>query len=144
MIIWNKSVLSIDFDATSINDRTMSLIITNNNRCWKFLPLPVGKTTWSTEIFLPTRISFVFGGKQQNDTKVDAVGNIVENMSVNIKNVRLDGISCWEYWTELSTVLECDDSDEILLGKNISSNGQVSMSFDDDNALFWLIQTKLS
>lgn len=144
MIIWNKSTLSVDLDVNSVNDRTMSLIITNNDRCWKFLPLPVGKTTWSTEIFLPTRILFVFGGKQQNDTKVDAAGNILENMSVEIKNIWLDGIPCWDYWCELSTVLECDDSDEILLGKTVTSNGTVSMSFDQDNALSWLIQTKLS
>jgi hypothetical protein len=143
MVNWNKSKISIDFNATAVNDRTMSLIIVYGDKSWKFLPLPREITTWSTDICFPSKLSLLFGGKTQSDTKVDSHGNIISNMGVAIENISLDGIDCWKWWTEHATILELDDSDEILLGKNVCSNGRVDLRFDQDNAFFWLASSKL-
>jgi hypothetical protein len=144
LINWNKSTIEIEFDVVAVNNSTMSLIISHNDRSWKMMPLDEGISRWSTEIVLPTKLSLEFGGKKSNDTIVDSDGNITANKSVVIKNIKLDGISCWEYWTELSTVLELDNSDEILLGKTITDNGRVDLIFDSSNAFLWLAKSKLS
>jgi hypothetical protein len=143
MVEWNKSKISIRFNAEAVDNRTMSLLITCNDKSWKFLPLPGGDTIWSADICLPTTLRLMFGGKTQTDTKVDSYGNIISDMKVTIENISLDGINCWEWWTEHSTILELDDSDEILLGKSICSNGRVDLRFDHDHAFFWLASSKL-
>ena len=143
MIEWNKSKISIKFSAEAVDNRTMSLLITYEDKSWKFFPLPNGDTVWSADINLPSTISLMFGGKTQTDTKVDSHGNIISDMRVIIQNISLDGIDCWEWWTEHSTILELDSSDEILLGKNICSNGRVDIKLDQSNAFFWLASSKL-
>lgn len=144
MVCWNKSTIAIDFNSESVNDRTMSLIISNENKIWKFLPMPQGRSTWTAEITLPTKLSLEFGGKRSNDTLVDNDGNIIKNMTVDITSLKLDGIPCWQYWCELSTILELDHSNDLLLGKTISDNGKVDFLFEEDNAFFWLTKSKHS
>jgi len=143
MIDYNKSTITIELDANKVNDSTMSVLITTNNITWKFVPLKEGINRWSAEISLPTTVSLEFGGKKENDTIVDVDGNIVANKSVVIKNIMLDGISCWDYWIESSIISELDKTNEILLGKIITENSRVDLIFNEDNAFFWLAQSKL-
>jgi hypothetical protein len=96
MIEWNKSKISIKFNAEAVDNRTMSLLITYDDKSWKFLPLPIGDTVWSADINLPSTISLMFGGKTQTDTKIDSHGNIISDMRVIIQNISLDGFDCWD------------------------------------------------
>lgn len=144
MLSWNKTEISIDFQARSYQGRTMSLEIRNEDRAWKYDPLPVDHMTWNACIHLPCSVTLLFAGKKHDDTQVDEAGNIVHDMCVIIQDIRLDGISCWRHWPELGIVLEREDSDDILLGKHITANGRVDLPLQEANAMFWLVKSTLS
>lgn len=144
MINWSKTNLSIDFETISVNQKTMSLIIVCDGKIWTKKPMPEGITTWSQDIILPTKVSLIFGNRDKNSTLVDSHNNIIKNMSIIIKSIKLDNLPCWPHWTDSNCITEQDDTNELIISSTICENGKMDIIFDDTNSFSWLVKSKLS
>lgn len=144
MTIWTKAKLSIEFETESVHGKTMNLCILHNNQIvQKSHAMPEGVSTWSHDIELPTTIRLITSGRGQDSTIVDEHNNIVKNMSIKINNIFLDGLPAHHVWPEDSVIIECDDSDEILIGATICANATIALEFQEESVFKWIVKTKL-
>jgi len=141
---WSTAILSIEFVTTAVNSRTMHLSIDTQDSIETIGTLPEGKWVWKKYITLPARVCLWFDNRNGVTTLVDEQGNITKNMSVKINTVSLDGLPCWEYWTEHSIITECSDTQNLLIGSTVCANGCVELLFDATSAFEWAVKTKLS
>jgi hypothetical protein len=144
MTIWAKAKLSIEFETESVHDKTMNLCILHNNQIvQESRAMPDGISTWTHDIELPTTITLITSGRTQSSTIVDEHNNIVKNMSINIKNIFLDGLPIWNFWTDHFVIAECDDSDDLVIGPVICANAKIDLYFDEASVFKWVVKTKL-
>jgi hypothetical protein len=144
MTIWAKAKLSIEFETESAHDKTMNLCIMHNNQIvQESRAMPEGSYTWHHDIELPTTITLITSGRLQSGTIVDENNNIIKNMSIKIKDIFLDGLPIWNFWTEHFVIAECDDSDEIVIGPVICANAKIDLRFEEESVFKWLVKTKL-
>lgn len=140
---WNLAKLSIEFECESVYDKTMNLCIVHNEEIvLPTMAMPEGSFTWDYNIELPTRLTLITSGRTQSSTIVDEHNNIVKNMSITIKNIFLDGLPVWNFWADHCIITECDDSDEVIIGPTICSNGTITLEFNELSVFKWLVKTK--
>lgn len=142
MLDLSKTDLSIDFETVGYQGKTMSLTIINDGDVWCQTSMPEGWSSWNKEVILPTKVTLVFGNHDKNSNRVNEDGS-VDQMSIRIKSIKMDGMSCWEYFPESFCITECNDSDDIILGSTMCVNGKMELLFNEDNAFTWLVKSKL-
>lgn len=144
MINWAKTKISFELDSVPFNNKTMSLcVLCNDHMIQSPMRLPNGISIQSYDIELPSKITLLTGCRDANGTVVDKNNNIITNMSITINSIRLDGLPAWKYWSENLLIIECDDSDEIILGKHICANGKIDIFLNESSAFNWLVKSKL-
>jgi len=121
----NRCKIKFDFEFGKINDRNMTVVITNNDQ--KFLVAPSDKQIQSIDfdIDLPTQVILKFAGKDPTrDTIVDKDGNITADVYVKILSITLDGFELRETFLYQKMKLVTDDGQEIKTAY-IGFNGQI-------------------
>lgn len=137
--------IDIDFDVIDIDGRTMSLCIMTADRHCEYKVLRPGSFSWSDKITLPTKISIRASNRPPHSTLVDDNGSILRNMSVVIKDLRLDGMSCWRYWLDHKLLMVPDDAAvKPVRGRTICENGTIDIDFPDVNAFFWVVKSRFT
>lgn len=140
---FGQTQLTIEFTASDVNSQTMGLKIVTSNDTITWDKLPVGQTTWRSNIPLPSKVSLTFSGKGPMDTVVDEYQNILQDKSVTINNIYLDGVPVWPYWCDHKIVLLTTDGRSIT-GRSVCFNGTVILDFSEPTAFFWLAKSKLA
>jgi len=145
MMDFSSCSIEIDFEVIDVNDLTMSMSISTADQSYQWDPLSPGKFTWASRLRLPTEISIRSSNRPPHSTLVDDNGNILRNMSVIIKDLRLDGMSCWRYWLDHNIILHPDDeSVEPIIGRAICENGKIDIDFPEPNAFYWIAKSSLT
>lgn len=141
----SRTELVIDMESIDWNEQTMWLdVIYDQNLIESWRPLPKGPISFSTAIDMPCTVSLIFANKTLHSTAVDEQGNIVRNLSVILKDLRLDGIPAWPYWLDKGLeMIPADGSATFNPGRTICHNGQIDLMFTQPNAFFWLAESNL-
>lgn len=143
MNIWSTAQLSIEFETESVNEKTMSLQILYNDRIWQQKPMPEGTCVYTQEITLPAKISLIFSGRHGTTTLIDENNNIIKNMCILIKTIKLDGLPLWQFWPEFNVITECDESDDLILGSALVVNGRADLFFNEPTTFECILKSKL-
>jgi hypothetical protein len=107
-------------------------------------PCDTGIFTWSSDIELPDQVRLHFSNREPHSTRVDEHGTILRNLSVVLRDLRLDGVSCWQYWLDHALVLTPDDGRApYRCGRTVCDNGIITLDFDAPHAFFWLARSRL-
>lgn len=91
-------------------------------------------------IRLPTQIKLEFSGKnQKTDTLIDARGNIVKDICVKIKEIRLDGLAADQNYLQQRLTLAAADQ-TTWIGPYIGFNGTMIIDLAKDNVFSQFIE----
>lgn len=122
----------------------MNLQVITADDVTTYHPCVAGAWTWTGQVRFPGQVRLVFSNREPHSTQVDSSGNILRNLSVVLRDLRLDGVSCWQYW--LDHALEIRPSDgraPYRCGRTVCDNGVITLDFDADHAFFWLARSRL-
>lgn len=128
--------MEFDFEFAPLNDKLMQVTVSNNHREIPVIPeLTKGKylATTRIDIVLPTQITLKFSGKNQNtDTVVDQAGNILKDLTVKIKTIRLDGMIVNQNFLHNCLILTAQDN-STWIGSIVGFNGTMNINLDKNN-----------
>ena len=136
MIPLDSCVVSFDLTFDHIDNQIMQVVLSNNNKQVHVHPMLVNeKHTATAEIHvrLPTEIVLKFTGKNyHNGTVIDQQGNILKDICIKIKNMRLDGLLVDQYYLQQRLIL-VDDTGTEWIGPYIGRNGIMKIALQEDN-----------
>jgi len=131
MINFNTCNLKIVFKFNECNSKLMKVEVD----CGHSVILePVDKyAVFEQQIELPKEVIIRTSGKNHRyDTKMDAAGNIYEDLSVQIESISLDSIELNEkYLHQKINILT--ENGEIFTTSYIGFNGVINLNFSEDN-----------
>lgn len=123
----NKTKVTIDLEFKGINGKHMDLLVNGE-------PVtPNNKAQVETVCNLPSECILEFSGKDPRDTKIDKDGNIVDDIFVLIKSVKIDGIRLPDTYVHQKIKIKTDSGEEIQTS-HIGYNGRVVISLLESNS----------
>jgi hypothetical protein len=136
MIAIDNCIISFDLSFDHIDNRIMQAMLTIDREqidVWPTLANEKYTATIEAGIKLPALISLEFSGKNYNtDTVIDQQGNILKDICIKIKNMRLDGLSVDQYYLQQRLIL-IDDTGIEWIGPYIGRNGIMQIAFKENN-----------
>ena len=130
----NLSKVKLEFEFVPLHNKVMALSINNN----VITPNDNNRQTTVVDITLPGAIVLEISGKDlNNDTVVDASGNIIADKHIKLIAAEIDGLQI---------------NPQFLLswpqGNNIKTsyfgfNGNVILQFDDANSFYFSIKSNI-
>lgn len=128
MTLFNTCKLKITFKFGKCNNRLMKLIVNDE------VLIPVDNyVVFEKNIQLPKKLVLKTSGKIDGvDTKVDAKGNIVEDMYIQIESISLDDFPLNEIFLHQRINLLTENG-KTNTSNYIGFNGTVNLDFVEDN-----------
>ena len=127
MTTFSKCKLKIDFEFGECNGKLMTVKVNN-----QILQPKDFLATYEDEIVLPTSIVIETSGKEQGvDTKVDADGNILEDMYAKVTSLSLDSFEFNEIFLHQKMQLITDNATHTTC--YFGFNGKVTLDLAEDN-----------
>ena len=121
----------------------MQVVVINKNKIVKVNPVLTNDhytAVAQLDIQLPTTVSLQFYGKNQNtDTKVDQNGNVIQDICVIIKSMKLDGMMVDQNFLHNRVLLTTEDQQECL-GSYIGFNGTMTIDLVTNNVFSQMIE----
>lgn len=134
-----KFILSIDFEFSNIDNRKMSVVLKTNKETLIINEQGIIKI----EIQLPSLVTLIFSGKnQETDTLMDSQGNILQDVHVKIKSIRIDGLEIPEWSIQKKITLETDTG-MLVSSSYIGFNGTMRIDMPEID-IFSLYQRFIS
>ena len=127
----NTVDVTFSFEFGTIDDRTIAVEIIVADQSVKVNPVESSATVKNVK--LPTQINIKFSGKTLGkDTKIDATGNIVQDMYVKITGIKVDNLKIPE-WVIQKKLSYVDADGKLLQTAYIGFNGVMTIDIPEDN-----------
>jgi hypothetical protein len=128
----HECTLEIGFEFGSCNGKFINVTVETEHNKQSLIPI-ANKSVFQSVISLPAKINIVVDGKNNNeDTKVDELGNIVEDMYVQIKRISLDGFDLNDIYLYQKILLLTENGDTVTTNY-FGFNGTATINFNEDN-----------
>jgi len=135
MLDWSYCPLKIEFEYGLLDGKIMQVQVkTDHQQCYLAPVIDGDKAlaTFETTLKLPDHIELIFSGKDNaTDTKLDANGNIVKDLFVKIRTVKLDCFALSNKF--MHTHLKLSTQDRIICTPYIGFNGSMTINLDKNN-----------
>lgn len=114
----NRTKVTIDLEFKGINGKHMDLSVNGE-------PVSLSdKAQVETICDLPSEYILEFSGKDPRDTKIDSDGNIIDDIFIRIKSIKIDGIRLPDTYVHQKIKIKTDSGEEIQTS-HIGYNGIV-------------------
>ena len=114
----NRIKVTIDLKFKGINGKHMNLVVNGKSVA------PDDEARSEILCDLPSEYVLEFSGKVPNDTKVDADGNIIDDIFIQIKSIKIDGIRLPDTYVHQKIKIKTDSGEEIQTA-HIGYNGRI-------------------
>jgi hypothetical protein len=135
----NRANCCITFELGLVESRGMRITVESSGTQ---LQLERGQTQCTVPVEFPGYMTVTVNGKMPTDTKVDAEGNVVQDMYVKIIDLQINGMSVDKVWLEKAIYLKRFSDGELVNTNYLGFNGQVRIDFDKPNSFIWVASTK--
>lgn len=139
MTKFNQCDLKIVFKYHRCNDKLINVNVfsqvpkTNLVDNIPLNPLDNNCAIFEKKIYLPTEIVIITSGKNLiEDTKIDAAGNIYEDLAVQIESISLDSFELSEVYLHQKIKILIESGEEYTTSY-FGVNGIVSLNFSESN-----------
>ncbi len=127
---FSQAILEIDLVWQEFQGRRMTVEYQINHDGW----CPIDKSI-RFGISLPSQFKLRFSGKRTGlDTKVDSQGQILEDMAVIIKAIRLDGFPANHIFLHQRLVLDTESGDHVV-SNFVGFNGTIDIPLAEPHVL---------
>lgn len=127
----NTVDVTFSFEFGAIDGRTIAVEIIVADQSVKVNPAESSATV--KNIKLPTQINIKFSGKTLGkDTKIDATGNIVQDMYVKVTGIKVDNLKIPE-WVVQKKLSYVDSDGKLLQTAYVGFNGVMTIDIPEDN-----------
>lgn len=128
--------IEFDFEFQALESKLMQVILMHDGHTIPVIPELIKKkylASVGVTVSLPTQITLEFFGKNlHTDTVIDAQGNIVKDLLVTIKNIKLDGLIINKNFLYEGLTLKATD-DTTWIGPIVGFNGKMHIDFAKNN-----------
>lgn len=135
-MISNISTLKLEFEISTIDGNSMSMIVNNNGVLTTLENLQEGIFVYQDYLRFPSTFSISVAGKGPLDTQVDDQGNIIKDKYIKLNNIEVDGLNCDPYYLYQKIVLNSVDG-QIVTSNYWGFNGVVNLNFSESNSFYW-------
>ena len=134
-----QSLLKLDFEVGRVNDQSMTMVVLHNNQKKVYSKLDE-KFSVEIAITFPTTVKLILLGKKNTDTVFDENQNVVQDKFIKLSKLTVDNLGCNALYLKTKTKLTTVDN-QIVYDNYWGSNGEVALEFDQQNSVFWALET---
>lgn len=136
-----KTKIDLTLSLGKVNDMPMSLeIFANDREVYSDLCPDQNRVSLQFECDLPAKIVFKVAGKQEMDTVLDHIGNIVQDKYVKVDQLIVDRMPV-ERWILESRIFEfTDELGNINKTNYFGKNGQACLHIDCQDSFDYFLQ----
>jgi hypothetical protein len=123
--------LKMRFRYGSCNNKLLQVEVEHNQKKVKLSPVE-NFATYTKQITLPTTLKVSVTGKDTvTDTKVDADGNVIEDLFVEICDITLDTFRLSDFFLHKKITIQTEDGKDH--NTNYFGNGSANIDFLEEN-----------
>jgi hypothetical protein len=134
-----QSLLKLDFEVGRVNDQSMTMVVLHNNQKKVYSKLDE-KFSVEIAITFPTTVKLILLGKKNTDTVFDENQNVVQDKFIKLDKLAVDNLRCNALYLKNKTKLTTTDN-QVVYDNYWGSNGEVALEFDQQNSVFWALET---
>ena len=124
-------ILKMNFRYGSCNNKLLRVEVKHDKQTVELAPVK-NLAIFKKQITLPTKIKINVSGKDNNsDTKIDADGNVIEDLFVQISDIYLDTFRLDDIFLHKHITIQTDSGDDHVT--NYFGNGVAEISFTEEN-----------
>ena len=136
MTKFNQCDLKIVFKYYRCNNKLINVLVDNI----PLNPLDNNCAIFEKNIYLPTEIVIKTSGKNLNeDTKIDADGNIYEDLAVQIESISLDSFELNEIYRHQKIKILTESGEEHT-ASYFGFNGTIVLNFSESNVFLQVLK----
>lgn len=134
-----QSLLELDFQVGKIDNRSMTMIVVHDNGKKIYSNLDE-KFSLQMTINFPTQIKLILLGKKNSDTVFDQNQHVVQDKFIKLEKLSVDNLVCNSLYLKTKIKLTTAD-DQTIYDNYWGSNGEVILDFNQQNSVFWALET---
>jgi len=124
-------VLKMNFRYGSCNNKLLQVEVEHQEKTVELTPVK-NFAKFEKQITLPTTVKIKTSGKDNSsDTKIDADGNVIEDLFVEISDIYLDTFRLDDIFLHKHITIQTESGDEHVT--NYFGNGVAEISFTEEN-----------
>lgn len=124
-------MLKMRFRYGSCNNKLLKVEVEHEEQKVELSPVK-NFATYKKQIKLPTTVKVSVSGKDTTtDTKIDADGNVIEDLFVEISDIRLEPFRLDDVFLHKHITIQTESGDEHVT--NYFGNGVAEINFTEDN-----------
>ena len=124
-------ILKMNFRYGTCNNKLLQVEVEHDKQTVELNPVE-NFATFEKQITLPTTVKINVSGKDNNsDTKIDADGNVIEDLFVQISDIYLDKFRLDDIFLHKHITIKTDSGDEHVT--NYFGNGVAKIIFTEEN-----------
>ena len=124
-------ILKMNFRYGSCNNKLLQVEVEHQEKTVELTPVK-NFAKFEKQITLPTTVKIKTSGKDNSsDTKIDADGNVIEDLFVEISDIYLDTFRLDDIFLHKHITIQTESGDEHVT--NYFGNGVAEISFTEEN-----------
>ena len=136
MTNFNECKIKIVFKYHSCNNKLMNVLVDND----PVNPSDENYAIFEKQLYLPTKLVIKIVGKDHNhDTKIDAAGNIYEDLAVQIESISLDSFELSEIYLHQRIKILTESGEEHTTSY-FGFNGTIVLDFSESNVFLQVLK----
>lgn len=136
MTNFNECKIKIVFKYHSCNNKLMNVLVDND----PVNPSDENYAIFEKQLYLPTKLVIKIVGKDHNhDTKIDAAGNIYEDLAVQIESISLDSFELGEIYLHQRIKILTESGEEHTTSY-FGFNGTIVLDFSESNVFLQVLK----
>ena len=136
MTNFNECKIKIVFKYHSCNNKLMNVLVDND----PVNPSDENYAIFEKQLYLPTKLVIKTVGKDHNhDTKIDAAGNIYEDLAVQIESISLDSFELSEIYLHQRIKILTESGEEHTTSY-FGFNGTIVLDFSESNVFLQVLK----